>query len=320
MALHAQCKFILDQMAAAGGPPMEQMTPQELRADRAAKADAMAVLAGPLQQVARVENRTVPGPAQPIPIRTYWPRAGADLPVLVYYHGGGWVAGSLDGVDRTLRALTNASGCIVISVDYRLAPEHKFPAAVEDADASLRYVAEHAQEFGVDPNRIAVGGDSAGGTLATVACLIARDRGGPKVAFQLLIYPATDYFDDHPSMREYAQGHLLTRPAMDYFWNHYLRNREDGRHPHASPIYAESLAGLPPAFVLTAECDPIRDQGEIYAARLRASGVPVSLKRYEGAIHAFFNLGGAIDAGREAVADSAQALRAALGSQAAMSA
>jgi acetyl esterase len=228
------------------------------------------------------------------------------------------VIGTLDSVDRTIRALTNASGCVVISVDYRLAPEHKFPAAVEDADAALRYVAGHAAEFGIDANRIAVGGDSAGGTLATVACLVARDRGEPKVALQLLIYPASDYHDDRPSSHEFAEGHLLTRKIMDYFWGHYLRGARDGDDWRASPIRAESLQGLPPAMVITAECDPIRDQGEEYARRLRESGVAVTLKRYEGAIHAFFNLGGAVDAGREAVQDAGAALKAALQSAAAV--
>jgi len=300
-------------MAAAGGPPMEQMTPQELRADRAAKAAAMAVLSGPLQEVARVEDRTIPGPAQPIPIRVYWPVPGENLPALVYYHGGGWVIGNPDSVDRSCRALANASGCVLISVDYRLAPEHKFPAAVEDADAVLRYVAEHAGEFAVDPARIAVGGDSSGANLATVACLIARDRGGPKIAFQLLVYPVTDYDDNRPSVQEFAQGYFLTKPMLDYFWGHYLARPEDGRHPHASPMKAESLAGLPPAMVITAECDPIRDQGEAYAQRLRESGVPVSLKRYEGAIHVFFNLAGVIDSGKQAIQDAGAALKAALG-------
>ena len=292
---------------------MEQMTPQEIRADRAANAEAMAALAGPLQEVARVEGRTIAGPKQPIPIRVYWPVNGKDLPAVVYYHGGGWVIGNVDSVDRSCRALANASGCVVISVDYRLAPEHKFPAAVEDSDAALRYVAEHAGEFHVDPNRIAVAGDSAGGNLAAVASLIARDRGGPKIAFQLLVYPVTDYDDDRTSSHEFAQGYFLTRPMMDYFWGHYLARPEDGRHPHASPIKAESLAGLPPAMVITAECDPIRDQGEAYAQRLRESGVPVLLKRYEGAIHVFFNLAGVIDSGKQAIEDAGAALRAALG-------
>src|SRR3984957_1095097 len=167
MALHAQCRLIIVQMAAAGGPPMEQLTPQEIRADRIAHADVFAALGGPIQEVARVEDRTIPGPAQSIPIRVYWPETGNKLPAVVYFHGGGWVFGNLDGVDRSCRALANASGCVLISVDYRLAPEHKFPAAVEDADAAVRYVAEHAAEFDIDPNRIAVGGDSAGGNLAT---------------------------------------------------------------------------------------------------------------------------------------------------------
>jgi acetyl esterase/lipase len=307
-------------MAAGDGPPMEQMTPQELRADRAAQADAMAALAGPLQEVARVEDRTIPGLAQPIPIRVYWPHTGRNLPALVYYHGGGWVIGSLDSVDRTCRALANASGCVLISVDYRLAPEHKFPAAVEDADAALRYIAGHPDEFNIDPNRIAVGGDSAGGNLATVVSLIARDRGGPRVAFQLLVYPVTDYGDNRPSMQEFAQGYFLTRPMMDYFWGHYLARTEDGQHPHASPFKAESLAGLPPAMVITAECDPIRDQGEAYAQRLRESGVPVSTKRYDGAIHVFFNLAGVVDSGKQAVADAGAAVRSALAAGASVTA
>ena len=196
---------------------------------------------------------------------------GQGLPALVYYHGGGWVIGNLDSVDRTCRALANASGCVLISVDYRLAPEDKFPAAVEDADAALRYVAHRAAELGIDPNRIAVGGDSAGGNLAAVVAQISRDRGSPRLAFQLLIYPVVDRDDNRLSLQEFAQGYLLTRPGMDYFWAHYLPKPEDGRHPHASPIQAESLAGLPPALVITAECDPIRDQGEAYAKRLQES-------------------------------------------------
>lgn len=299
-------------MAAAGGPPMEQMTPGELRASRQAQADVMAELAGPVQPVARVEDRTIPGPKQPIPVRVYWPQTGNNLPGLVYYHGGGWVFGTLDSIDRTMRALANASGCVVISVDYRLAPEHKFPAAVEDADAALRYVAEHAEEFGIDPQRVALGGDSAGGNLAAVVCMMARDRGGPKVAFQVMVYPVTDYDDQRPSSHEFADGYLLTKNLMDYFWGHYLARPEEGQNPQASPIKAKSLAGLPPAMVLTAECDPIRDQGEAYARRLKDAGVPVELKRYEGAIHAFFNMAGVIDSGRQAVEDAGAALKKAL--------
>jgi acetyl esterase len=312
MALHPQCRLFLDQMAAGGGPPLEQMTPQEIRAERAAHAADMAALAGPLQEVARVENWSIPGPARSIPIRVYWPEERKGLPALVYYHGGGWVMGSLDSVDRTCRALANASGCVLISVDYRLAPEDKFPAAVEDADAALRYVAHRAAELGIDPKRIAVGGDSAGGNLAAVVAQISRDRGSPRLAFQLLIYPVVDRDDNRLSLQEFAQGYLLTRPGMDYFWAHYLPKPEDGRHPHASPIQAESLAGLPPALVITAECDPIRDQGEAYAKRLQESGVAAATRRYEGAIHSFFNLSGAIDTGRQAIADAGDALKTAL--------
>lgn len=320
MPLHPQCKALLDQMAALGGKPMEEMTPVELRTNRAESATAFQALAGPPQAVARVENRAIPGPAQPIPIRVYWPETGRKLPVLVYFHGGGWVIGNLDQVDAQCRALANGAQCVVVNVDYRLAPEHKFPAAADDAYAVVRYVAEHAAEFDADPSRIAVGGDSAGGNLATVVCLMARDGRGPKIAFQLLVYPVTDYDDDRPSSHEFAEGYLLTRGAMGYFWGHYVASPEEGRSPHASPLNAKSLAGLPPAMVLTAECDPIRDQGEAYARRLQEAGVPVTMKRYAGAIHVFFNLGGVIDAGKEAVADAAAAVHKAFSSGAGASA
>jgi len=299
-------------MTAAGGRPMEQMTPAEIRADRAARFDAFADLAGPKQEVARVEDRAVPGPADPVPVRVYWPLDGVGLPGLVYFHGGGFALGNLDGVDRILRALCNASGCVIVSVDYRLAPEHKFPAAVNDAYAAVKYVVEHAAEFGMDPARIAVGGDSAGANLATVACLVARERGGPALAFQLLVYPMVDYLDDRPSLHEFAEGHFLTQPMIRCFWNHYLSRLDDGLHPHASPMQATSLEGMPPALVITAECDPLRDQGEAYAERLSDGGASVALMRYEGAIHGFFNLAGVVDAGRDAIADAGAALRAAL--------
>jgi len=299
---------------------MDEMTPVEIRADRAANAAAFQAMAGPLPSVARVENRTIPGPVQPIPIRVYWPETGRKLPVLVYFHGGGWVIGTLDQVDAQCRALANGAQCVVVNVDYRLAPEHKYPAAADDAYAAVRYVAEHATEFDADPGRIAVGGDSSGGNLAAVACLMARDRGGPQIAFQLLVYPVTDYDDDRPSMHEFAEGYMLTRAMMPYFWRHYVANAEEARSPYASPINAKSLAGLPPAMVITAECDPIRDQGEAYGQRLQEAGVPVIMKRYAGAIHVFFNLGGVIDSGREAVADAAAALRKTFASEARASA
>jgi len=208
--------------------------------------------------------------------------------------------------------MANASGCVVISVDYRLAPEHPFPAAADDAFAATQFVAEHAADFGVDPSLIAVGGDSAGGNLATVVALRARDAGGPALAFQLLVYPLVDFTDhDSGSMREFAEGHFLTTAIMDYFADHYLPPGVDRRQPWVSPLKA-NLAGLPPASVLTAECDPLRDQGEAFAERLKQAGVQTALKRYDGMIHPFFGLGGIFDGAREAVADASAALKAAL--------
>jgi acetyl esterase len=312
MPLHPQAKAIVEQMA-DGGRPIHKLTPAEVRAERARTAAARAALAAPFQKLQRVEDRTVPGPGDPIPVRIYWPSEGSRLPLLVYFHGGGWVFGNIEAVDRTCRVLAAAARCVVVNVDYRLAPEHKFPAAAEDAYAVTAYVAQHPEQFACDPGRIGVGGDSAGGNLAAVACLMARDRGGPPLAFQLLVYPLTDYDDNRPSLEEHADGPLLTRAAIQYFWNHYVSSAEEGRHPYASPMNAVSLAKLPPALVITAECDPLRDQGEAYARRLEQADVPVILKRYEGAMHVFFQMSGALDSGRTALADAAAALRQAFG-------
>ena len=306
MALHPQCKTFLDQLAAMGGRPLHEMTPQEARG-----MTLPPELAGPEEPVHRVENRTIPGPGGPIPIRLYAPTDGVR-PGLIYFHGGGFVLGNLDSGDRPCRALANASGCVVISVDYRLAPEHKFPAAVEDAYAATTYVASHGEEFAIDAGQLAVGGESAGANLATVTALRARD-GGPRLSFQLLVYPLVDFDDDSPSMREYANDHFLTVDALDYFAGHYLRDAADRRNPEASPMRMNDLAGLPPAFILTAECDPLRDQAEAYAARLKAAGVRVVLKRYEGMIHPFLSLAGIVERGRSAIDDAAAALRTELG-------
>jgi acetyl esterase len=306
MALHPQCKAFLDMLAAAGGPPLEQLPLDEARKVPYQMIDA----GGPEEPVAHVDTRVIPGSVE-IPVRVYRPTLDQDLPALVYFHGGGFVICNLDTHDRLCRNLANASGSVVVSVDYRLAPEHKFPAATEDAYAATRYVAEHAAEFGVDPNRIAVGGDSAGGNLATVVALMARDQGGPSLKFQLLIYPVTDFDDDSPSMREYSHDHFLTRESMDWFIESYMAPASDRRSPYASPWYAD-LAGLPAAMVITGECDPLCDQGEAYARKLQSAGVAVELKRYDGMIHPFISLAGIIDAGRTAIADAASAVRQAL--------
>jgi len=312
MPIHPQCQFILDVMAASGAKPLESLSVSEARAQFAAGAEARKALAGPEQAVARVEDRVIETSGHPVPVRVYWPSLGSDLPALVYFHGGGWVLGGLDMVDRVCRQLANAAECVVVSVDYGLAPEYKFPQPLEDAYRATEYVAQHARELSVDPNRIAVGGDSAGGNLAAAVALRIRDEGGPRVAFQLLVYPVTDYHDNRPSMSEF-DGTFLTRASMEWFWGHYLRHPEDRQNPYASIINTRNLADLPPAIVITAECDPLRDQGEAYAHRLEAAGVPVTVKRYEGAIHAFFHMSGAVDSGKAAVADASQALRDALG-------
>ena len=307
MALHPQCKAFLDQIAASGGPPLEQLPPEEARAIPR----MMIELGGPEEVVAQVEQRTVPGPAQPVPVRVYRPSLAQNLPVLVFFHGGGFVICDLDTHDRLCRSMANASGCVVISVDYRLAPEHKFPAAVDDAYAATRYVAEHPREFGIDATRIAVGGDSAGGTLAAAVTLMARERGAPAIKFQLLIYPLTTYDDQSSSMREF-DGYFLTTPLMEWFAGCYLASPADKSSVYASPMNAQDVSGLPPAMVMTAECDPLRDQGEAYARRLRNAGVSVELKRYDGMIHPFLSLAGIIDSGRTAIADASTAVRTAL--------
>jgi acetyl esterase len=305
MALDPQARAILDQMAEMGGPPIDELSAAEAR--RAS--EALAAMQGVGEPVAIVEDRTLPGPGGDIPIRIYTPAGKGPLPLLVYFHGGGWVIGKIETSDALCRALTNAAGCIVISVDYRLAPEHPFPAAVDDAYHATLWIAANAAGFGGDPSRIAVGGDSAGGNLAAVVAQIARERGKPAISFQLLIYPVTDAACDTPSYGENADGYFLTRSAMQWFWNHYTRSNDDRTHPHASPLRADNFAGLPAALVITAEFDPLRDEGELYAERMRAAGVPVQLTRYEGMIHGFFAMGAMIDQGKIAMQQSAAALR-----------
>lgn len=304
MALDPQCKAFLDMLAGSGGKPLEQLPVAEGRE----MARGMNELGGPVEDVARVENRTVPGPAQPIPVRVYRPSLAERLPALMFFHGGGFVIGNLGSHDRQCRALANASGAVVVAVDYRLAPEHPFPAAPDDAYAATHYVASHPDEFGIDAQRLGVAGDSAGANLATVVALMARDRGGPSLKFQLLIYPVVDFDDESQSMHEYAHDHFLTRETMDWFAAQYVPGPER-RHQYAAPWYAADLRGLPPAMLITGECDPLRDQGEAYGRKLRQAGVAVESKRYEGMIHPFFNLGGIVEAARTAMRDAAAAVK-----------
>ena len=305
MPLDPQAKAVLDQFASMGGQQLHEMSVAQARE----LILGMVALAGEPESVARIENRTVPGPAGEIPVRIYTPVGTAPFPVLVYFHGGGWVIGNLDTHDGICRSLANRVGCLVVSVDYRLAPEHPFPAAPEDCYAATRWLAEHAGSLGGDKGRIAVGGDSAGGNLAAVVALMARDRGGPKLAFQLLVYPATDTDFETRSYRENSEGYFLTRADMVWFWNHYAPRDEDRRNPYAAPLRAASLRGLPPALVITAEFDPLCDDGNAYAARLREDGVPVRLSQQDGLIHGFFQMGAVIDRGRASVDEASRAVK-----------
>lgn len=294
-------------LAGAGGPPLHAVTPAEAR-QRMAPPE----VSGPDTPVFKVEDRQIPGPGGALGVRVYTPRAGGRLPGLVYFHGGGFVLGGLDMNDRPCRMIANAAGCVVVSVDYRLAPEHPYPAAVDDAYAATKYVAEHAAEFGIDPARLGVAGDSAGGNLATVTAIKARDLSTPKLAFQLLVYPQVDFTDTtSSSMREFGSGHFLDLDGIAYLLDHYIPRAADRRNVDASPIGA-NLRGLPPAFVITAECDPLRDQGEAYVRKLRDAGVAVEHRRYDGMIHPFFSLAGIVDTGRAAIADAAAAVARAL--------
>ena len=310
MPLDPQAQAYLDMLASAGNPPQHTMSVEDARAGFLGPA----ALAGEPPVVGSVEDREIPGPESQIPVRIYTPEGKGPFPLLVYFHGGGWVLGNLDAHDPVCRALTNAAACITVSVDYRLAPEHKYPAAPEDCYAATRWVAGNASSFNGDTTCIAVGGDSAGGNLAAVVTLIARDRGGPKLMYQLMIYPVTNYSFDTPSYRENAEGYALTKDDMVWFWNHYLPGEDDGKHPYASPLQAQDLSNLPPALVITAEYDPLRDEGEQYAARLQEAGNHVTVRRYNGMIHGFFGKGAMMDQGRQAIEDAAAYLRSAFGS------
>ncbi|WP_431910362.1 alpha/beta hydrolase [Amycolatopsis thermoflava] len=298
MSLDEQAAAWLKGLADSGLPPLNEMTVEQARVTYTAVVNDCGLAPEP---VAEITDRTIPGPAGDIPIRIYTPEGLGPFPVLVYYHGGGWVIGNLEVVHGICTVLANRAGTVVVSVDYRLAPEHPFPAAVEDAHAALRWVGDNAASINGDAGRIAVGGDSAGGTLSAVVALLARTS-GPDLLHQLLIYPATEVGYHTPSYHANGQDYFLTTDLMCWFHGHYRPDPDDWR---ASPLKAPDLSGLPSAYVITAEFDPLRDEGEAYAERLRQAGVEVTCRRYDGQIHAFTaNLAGVMDEGRRSVVDA----------------
>ncbi|OLB80353.1 MAG: alpha/beta hydrolase [Actinobacteria bacterium 13_2_20CM_2_71_6] len=303
MPLDPQVQAMREQRARDDVPPLYTLSVAQARADDLASIRAAG---GDPEPVFEVLDRHLPGPAGDLPVRIYQPSAQRPLPVLAYFFGGGWTLGSIDTSDGICRSLANAACCMVVTVGYRLAPEDKFPAAVEDCDAAVRWIVAQADELGADPTRVAVGGDSAGGNLAAAVTLHARDL---DLAGQLLVYPNTDYLADSGSMVENADPYLFNRNSVAWYWQQYLATPEDGRNPLASPLYASDLRGLPPALVITAEYDPLRDQAEQYAKRLADAGVPVQLTRYPGMVHGFFAMAGTVDAGKVAIAQAADQLR-----------
>jgi len=311
MPLDPQVQTLLEHMRAAGLPPFHTLRVEDAR-------QAMIDLVGkaknpaPAHRVPKIEDRHIPGTAGPIPIRIYTPAGDGPFPVLVYFHGGGWVLGSIETHDPICRELTRAVGCIVVSVDYRLAPEHPFPVPLEDCYAAVCWVARCASDINGDAQRLAVGGDSAGGNLAAAVALTARDRGTPSLAYQLLIYPVMDHAFDTGSYRENGDGYFLTKDMMVWFWQHYLRHEAHGLHPQAAPLRAQNVYGLPSTLLLTAEFDPLRDEGEAYAKRMRAAGGEVEYRCYAGMIHGFLGLTSRLDAAAQAMAETAATLRTAL--------
>jgi acetyl esterase len=304
--LHPEVRALLEMMDAQGAPPLETQDPVEARNSRL---EPMKLLGGQPDQLERVEDLFIPSPCGDIPARLYAGGRDGIRPALIYFHGGGFVFGNLDTHDAVCRALATQSGAVVISVDYRLAPEHKFPAAVDDSHAATLWVAANAERLGIDATRIAVGGDSAGGNLATIVAMRCHQAGGPALSSQLLLYPVTDLSSfDTVSHREYGEGYFLTRAAMEWFTGHYVGSG-DVRNPEVSPLLATNLSGLPPALVITAEFDPLRDEGEAYAKRLQQAGVPVTISRYPGMIHGFISMRGVLAGGRQAIQEAAEFTR-----------
>jgi acetyl esterase len=281
MPVHPIARAFLDLPFIKNQKPLHTLSVSEVRAQFLAQGKLMP----PGEPVGTVNDLAIPGPDGDIPARIYTPKGVGPFPVHVYFHGGGWVLGNLDSQDFDCRALTNAARCIVVSVNYRHAPEHKFPAPAEDAYSATRWVSENSLQIGGDGFAVTVGGMSAGGNLAASVALMARDRAVPAIACQVLTVPVTNFSFETESYQKNGEAYVLTKKDMEWFWNHYLQTPADGQNPYASPLQADDLSGLPPAFVMTSEYDPLRDEGHAYADRLRDADVPVEYKCYEGMLH-----------------------------------
>ena len=303
MPLDPQAQQVLDQLAALGLPPNHMVSPQQARENMRNRPR----VDGP--EVAKVEDRSVSWRDAEVPVRIYTPAGTGPFPILIWCHGGGMVVGDLETADATARHLTVETGCVTVSVDYRLAPETKFPGACDDCYAAAVWASDNAASIQGDASRMAVGGDSAGGNLAAVVAQMARDRAHPDLAFQLLVYPMTALDFETPSYVDNADGYLLTRDSMKWYWDQYLGASDDPNHPYAVPSKARSFQNLPPALVITAEFDPLRDEGETYAKSLEAAGVPTTCTRYDGMIHGFFAMSGAVDKAGQAVSQAAAAMK-----------
>lgn len=311
MPLDPQCQAIVDAAAANGSPFAER----DYNAARAAYAATTDVYRHPCPPLASVIEQTIAGPDGRVPIRIYKPQLEVGdglLPCLVFFHGGGWVVGDLDSHDHLCRYLSHGAATCVVAVDYRLAPEHQFPAALDDCVAAVHWVADNATSLNIDPHRIAVGGDSAGGNLAAASAIALRDNNGPELRMQLLIYPAVDFTADNESLRDNAEGYLLTRAALDLFTELYLPDDAARSDPRASPQLRNQHHDLPPAFIQTAEFDPLRDEARRYAETLMHAAVPVEYKCYSGMVHGFARMGGKVDAALTALDDACGVLREAL--------
>ncbi len=303
MPLTSQAQAFLDAIAEQNPPGWEELSPQQGREIFESFVD----LVGDGPKLVRVEDRTLPGD---VSVRIYSDTLAPNQPAAMYFHGGGWVLGNVRTHDAVCRRIAKASGCTVISVDYAPAPESPFPGPLHDCYSATSHVASHGADFGIDPDRIAVVGDSAGGNLAAALVLKARDEAGPSIKFQALIYPVIEPNFESESYTEFAEGHALTRTAMQWFWQQYLGERQPT--PLASPSRAESLRGLPPAHVITAEYDVLRDEGESYAQRLSEAGVPTTTRRYDGNLHGFIHFAAAFDDGIRATDDLSQILKSQL--------